>query len=41
MAAVSVVTRILLGKTVVNTGRLATFSNSGLIKFYSTGTYVN
>ncbi|CAH2235171.1 probable enoyl-CoA hydratase, mitochondrial [Pararge aegeria] len=35
MASVASLTRVLLGKSVLNTGRVAT-ANTGLIKFYST-----
>ncbi|KAL0840942.1 hypothetical protein ABMA28_014735 [Loxostege sticticalis] len=35
MASVGAVTRILLGKNVLNTSRVAALSNTGLVKFYS------
>ncbi|XP_028174303.1 probable enoyl-CoA hydratase, mitochondrial [Ostrinia furnacalis] len=35
MASVGSLTRVLLGKNVVNTSRVATLSNTGLVKFYS------
>lgn len=42
MASVGAVTRILLGKSVFNTSRVATLSNTGLVKFYSAApTYEN
>ncbi|KAJ2939199.1 hypothetical protein O0L34_g8513 [Tuta absoluta] len=35
MASVGAVTRLLLGKTVLNSGRVAALPNTGLVKFYS------
>lgn len=39
MASVGAITRILLGKNVLNGGRLAVLPNTGFVKFYGAGKY--
>lgn len=41
MVSVGAVTRVLLGKYVFCNTRVAAISNTGLVKFYSAGSYVN